>query len=62
MIGAILQIIASVLRLIPGWYEKRVDKNATEWKDNREVIDRELGSVAWWVRDNKSDNEHDRGS
>ena len=62
MIGAILQIIASVLRLIPGWREKRVDKNATEWKDNREVIDRELGSVAWWVRDNKSDNEHLRGS
>jgi hypothetical protein len=62
VIGAILQIIASVLRLIPGWYEKRVDKNATEWKDNREVIDRELGSVAWWVRDNKSDNEHLGGS
>jgi len=43
VIGAILQIIASFLRLIPGWYEKRVDKNATEWKNNREAIDRELG-------------------
>ena len=62
MIGAILQIIASFLRLIPGWYEKRVDKNVTEWKNNREAIDRELGPVAWWVRDNKSDNEHLGGS
>lgn len=62
MLRAILEIIAAVFRVLPSWREKRVDKNQAEWKDNREVIDRELGSVAWWVRDNKSDNEHKGGS
>ena len=62
MIGAILNIIASVLRLIPGWKEKRIDKLEGEWRNNRDAIDSELGTVAWWVRDHHAGNEHDRGS
>ncbi len=61
MIGAILNIIASILRLIPGWKEKRIDRAEGEWRNNRDSIDRDLGTVAWWVRDNNSGNEHNRG-
>ena len=60
MIGAILNIIASILRLIPGWKEKRIDRAEGEWRNNRDSIDRDLGAVAWWVRDNQSNDEHDR--
>ena len=61
MIGAILNIIASILRLIPGWKEKRVDRAEGEWRNNRDSIDRDLGTNAWWVRDNESGDEYDRG-
>ena len=61
MIGAILNIIASILRLIPGWKEKRVDRAEGEWRNNRDAIDRDLGTNAWWVRDNESGDEYDRG-
>jgi hypothetical protein len=61
VIGAILNIIASILRLIPGWKEKRIDRAEGEWRNNRDSIDRDLGTVAWWVRDNQSNDEHDRG-
>ena len=61
MIGAILNIIASILRLIPGWKEKRIDRAEGEWRNNRDSIDRDLGTVALWVRDNQSHDEHDRG-
>jgi len=61
VIGAILNIIASILRLIPGWKEKRIDRAEGEWRNNRDSIDRDLGTVAWCVRDNQSHDEHDRG-
>ena len=61
MIGAILNIIASILRLIPGWKEKRIDRAEGEWRNNRDSIDRDLGTNAWWVRDNESGDEYDRG-
>ena len=60
MIGAILNIIASILRLIPGWKEKRVDRAEGEWRNNRDSIDRDLGTNAWWVRYNESGDEYDR--
>jgi hypothetical protein len=50
VIGAILQIIASFLRLIPSWREKRIDKIEGEWRNNRDAIDRDLRTNAWWVR------------
>lgn len=63
VLRAILEIIAAAVRLIPRWREKRVDQIEGEWKHNRQAIDRELGPVAWWVRDDKkSDDEHNRGS
>lgn len=62
MIGAILNIIASILRLIPGWREKRIDTIEGDWKNNREAINRDLGGDAWWVRDNKSGDTHIGGS
>jgi len=61
VIGAILNIIASILRLIPGWKEKRIDRAEGEWRNNRDSIDRDLGTNAWWVRDNESGDEYDRG-
>jgi hypothetical protein len=61
VIGAILNIIASILRLIPGWKEKRIDRAEGEWRNNRDSIDRDLGPQPWWVRHDDPDNEHDRG-
>ena len=61
MIGAILNIIASILRLIPGWREKRIDRAEGEWRNNRDSIDRDLGPQPWWMRHNDTDNEHNRG-
>ena len=61
MIGAILNIIASILRLIPGWKEKRIDRAEGEWRNNRDSIDRDLGPQPWWLRHDDSDNEYDRG-
>ena len=61
MIGAILNIIASILRLIPGWKEKRIDRLEGDWKNNRDAIDRDLGPRPWWLRHDDPDNEYDRG-
>ena len=61
MIGAILNIIASILRLIPGWKEKRIDRIEGDWKNNRDAIDRDLGPRPWWMRHDDPDNEYDRG-
>jgi len=61
VIGAILNIIASILRLIPGWKEKRIDRAENEWRNNRDAIDRDLGPRPWWVRHDDPDNEYDRG-
>ena len=61
MIGAILNIIASILRLIPGWKEKRIDRLEGDWKNNRDAIDRDLAPRPWWLRHDDPDNEYDRG-
>jgi len=61
VIGAILNIIASILRLIPGWREKRIDRAEGDWRNNRDVIDRDLGPKPWWVRHDDPRNEYDRG-
>jgi len=61
VIGAILNIIASILRLIPGWKEKRIDRLEGDWKNNRDAIDRDLGPKPWWMRHDDPDNEYDRG-
>ena len=61
MIGAILNIIASILRLIPGWKEKRIDRLEGDWKNNRDAIDCDLGPKPWWMRHDDPDNEYDRG-
>jgi hypothetical protein len=60
VIGAILQIIASVLRLIPGWREKRIDKIEGEWRNNNSAIDDDLGPKPWWMRDNNSGDQNKR--
>jgi hypothetical protein len=60
VIGAILQIIASFLRLIPGWKEKRTQNFESEWRNNRDAIERDLRGESWWVRNNDTNNKHDR--
>jgi len=60
VIGAILQIIASILRLIPGWREKRIDQIEGEWRNNHAAIDDDLGPKPWWVRYNDTVNEDKR--
>ena len=62
MIGAILQIIASVLRFIPGWREKRIDKIEGEWRNNHDAIDRDLGPQPWWVRQYNESVREDKRS
>jgi hypothetical protein len=60
VIGAILNIIASILRLIPGWKEKRTDAIEGEWKKNKDAIDADLGPQPWWVRYNESVDQDKR--
>jgi hypothetical protein len=61
VIGAILNIIASILRLIPGWKEKRTDRSEGEWRNNRDAIDSDLGPRPWWMRHDDAGDEYDRG-
>jgi hypothetical protein len=60
VIGAILNIIASILRLVPGWKEKRIDSIEGEWRRNKDAINFDLGPKPWWVRDNQSADEDKR--
>ena len=62
MIGAILNIIASVLRLIPGWREKRIDKIEGEWRNNNSAIDADLGPKPWWLRQYNESVDQDKRS
>jgi hypothetical protein len=62
VIGAILQIIASFLRLIPGWREKRIDKIEGEWRNNHQAIDDDLGTQPWWVRQYNESVREDKRS
>jgi|TARA_R110000868_G_scaffold196162_1_gene442023 hypothetical protein len=62
VIGAIFNLIASILRLIPAWREKRVNNIEGEWKHNREAIERDLRGESWWVRNNDTSNPHNGDS
>jgi len=62
VLRAILEIIAAVFRIIPGWKEKRTQNLESDWRKNREAIDRDLPSESWWLRNNDTSNTHDRGS
>jgi len=62
VIGAIFNLIASILRLIPAWREKRVSNIEGEWKHNREAIERDLRSESWWLRNNDTSNPHNGNS
>ena len=57
MLRAILEIIAAVFRIIPGWKDKRTQNLEGEWRHNRKAIDRDLRGDAWWVRNNDSSNQ-----
>jgi hypothetical protein len=58
VIGAILNILASILKLIPGWKDKRVDRIEGEWRNNRDAIDRDLAPLPWWLRDDDPRDRH----
>jgi hypothetical protein len=62
VIGAIFNLIASILRLIPAWREKRVNNIEGEWKHNREAIERDLRGESWWMRNNDTSNPHNGDS
>ncbi len=62
MLRAILEIIAAVFRIIPGWKEKRTQNLETDWRKNREAIERDLRSESWWLRNNDTSNTHNRDS
>jgi len=61
VLRAILEIIAAVFRIIPGWKEKRTQNLENDWRKNREAIDRDLPSESWWLRNNDTSNT-DNGS
>jgi hypothetical protein len=61
VLRAILEIIAAVFRIIPGWKEKRTQNLETDWRKNREAIERDLRSESWWLRNNNTSNS-DNGS
>ena len=62
MLRAILEIIAAVFRIIPGWEQKRTQNIEGEWKHNREAIERDLRGESWWLRNNDTSNKHDGDS
>jgi hypothetical protein len=62
VLRAILEIIAAVFRIIPGWKEKRTQNLENDWRKNREAIERDLRSESWWLRNNDTSNPHDRDS
>jgi len=62
VLRAILEIIAAVFRIIPGWKEKRTQNLEGDWRKNRDAIDGDLRSESWWLRNNDTSNPHDRDS
>ena len=62
MLRAILEIIAAVFRIIPGWKQKRTQNAESEWRENRKAIDRDLRGESWWVRNNDTSDTHNRDS
>jgi hypothetical protein len=62
VLRAILEIIAAVFRIIPGWKQKRTQNFENEWRDNRKAIDSDLRGESWWLRNNDTSNPHDRDS
>jgi len=62
VLRAILEIIAAVFRIIPGWKEKRTQNLENDWRKNRKAIDSDLPGESWWLRNNDTSNKHDRGS
>jgi len=62
VLRAILEIIAAVFRIIPGWKEKRTQNLETDWRKNREAIERDLRSESWWLRNNDTSDTHNRDS
>jgi len=61
VLRAILEIIAAVFRIIPGWKEKRTQNLENDWRKNREAIERDLRGDSWWLRNNNTSNS-DNGS
>jgi len=62
VLRAILEIIAAVFRIIPGWKEKRTQNLENDWRKNRNAIDSDLRSESWWLRNNDTSNTHNRDS
>jgi hypothetical protein len=62
VLRAILEIIAAVFRIIPGWEQKRTQNLENDWRKNREAIDRDLPSESWWLRNNDTSNPDNRSS
>jgi len=62
VLRAILEIIAAVFRIIPGWKEKRTQNLEIDWRKNREAIERDLRSESWWLRNNDTSDTHNRDS
>jgi len=62
VLRAILEIIAAVFRIIPGWKDKRTQNLEGDWRKNRDAIDRDLPSESWWLRNNDPSNKHNGGS
>jgi len=62
VLRAILEIIAAVFRIIPGWKEKRTQNLENDWRKNRDAIDSDLRGESWWLRNNNTSNPDNRGS
>jgi hypothetical protein len=62
VLRAILEIIAAVFRLIPNWKEKRTQNLESDWRNNREAIERDLRGESWWLRNNDTSDTHNGDS
>jgi len=62
VLRAILEIIAAVFRIIPGWEQKRTQNAESEWRKNRKAIERDLRGESWWLRNNDTSDAHNRDS
>ena len=62
MIRVILEVLAGLLRFVPGFRDRKIGQLETAWRENRKSIDTDLGPKPWWVRhDSTAGNEYDRG-
>jgi hypothetical protein len=59
VIRALLEILAGLLRFVPGFRDRKIARLERAWRENRRGIDADLAPRPWWVRDNPAAGDQD---